>query len=210
MDDLERLEHWLVPFTQSLAPQHRRRLAQAITADLRKDNISNIRRQVNPDGARWEKRKKTREVAKPIRYFYRARDGHEREIEMSSYRDDGDRIIGYDKEAGGIRTMLKQGMVRSMSEQHPSGSSAQKRRAQLMLTGFARNRFMRTKASPGEASVFFAGQAEKLASIHHFGLRDQVAPGGAEVDYPVRELLGISEPMREKISDMIFNHLAGA
>ena len=209
MDDLERLEDWLAPLTQKLGPQHQKRLAQAITYELRKENINNIRRQVGPDGARWEKRKKTRAVGRPIRYFYRARDGHEREIEMSSYRDDGDRLIGYDKEAGGIRTMLKQGMVRSMSARFPSGTSAQKRRAQHMLTGFARNRFMRTKASPNEASVFFTGNAERLARIHHFGLRDQVAPGGAEYDYPVRELLGISDPMREKISGMIINHLAG-
>ncbi|MDE1554073.1 MULTISPECIES: phage virion morphogenesis protein [Comamonas] len=127
---------------------------------------------------------------------------------MSSYRDDGDRIVGYDKEAGGIRTMLKQGMLRSMSARYPAGNSAQKRRAQYMLTGFARNRFMRIQSSSKEASVFFGGRAEQLARIHHFGLRDRVAPGGAEYDYPARELLGISNPMRERISGMIINHLA--
>lgn len=207
MGDLERLEDWLSPLTRQLGPGAQRRLGRSIAIELRKDNARNIRRQVGPDGERWEKRKAPREVAKPIRYFYKARDGHTRELEMSSYRNDGDRIVGYDKEAGAIRTMLKKGMLRSMSPQHPSGS-AQKRRAQYMLTGFARNQFMHIHYSPQDASVFFGGRAERLARIHHFGLRDSVIPGGAQYDYPARQLLGISTPMRQRVSGLIINHLA--
>lgn len=208
MDDLDHLEHWLSPLTRQLGPQAQKRLGRTISIELRKDNIRNIRRQVGPDGDRWEKRKVTRNLAKPIRYFYKARDGHEREIEMSSYRNDGDRIVGYDKEAGGIRTMLKKGMLRSLTAKFPAAGAAQKRRAQYMLTGFARNQFMRIQYSSNDASVFFGGRAEGLARIHHFGLRDRVAPGGSNYQYPARELLGIGQPMRVRISDMIINHLA--
>lgn len=123
MDDLDHLEHWLSPLTRQLGPQAQKRLGRTISIELRKDNIRNIRHQVGPDGDRWEKRKVTRNLAKPIRYFYKARDGHEREIEMSSYRNDGDRIVGYDKEAGGIRTMLKKGMLRSLTAKFPAAGA---------------------------------------------------------------------------------------
>jgi len=208
-EDLQRLEDWLSPLTRQLGPNAQRRLGRSIAIELRKDNARNIRRQVGPDGGRWDKRKAPREVAKPIRYFYKARDGHERELEMSSYRNEGDRIVGYDKEAGALRTMLKKGMLRSMSPQHPSGGSAQKRRAQYMLTGFARSQFMRIQYSSQDASVFFGGRAERLARIHHFGLRDSVSPGGAQYDYPARPLLGIGVPLRQRVSGMILDHLAG-
>lgn len=208
MEDLERLEDWLAPLTRQLSTQARAQLAKSISIELRKDNIRNIKRQMGPDGDRWEKRKKERPATKSIRYYYRARDGHEREIEMSSYRNDGDRIIGYDKEAKAIRTMLKQGMLRSLSPKFSSSVSTQKRRAQYMLTGFARSQFMRTRATASEASVFFGGRAERLARIHHFGLKDQVVRGGAEYEYPERKLLGIGTSMQERISEMIINHLA--
>ena len=207
MDDLDRLEDWLTPLVARLEPRQRTQLAKSIAFELRKENIKNIKRQMGPNGERWEKRKKTRNPVKPIRYYYRARDGHEREIEMTSYRNDGDRIIGYDKEANGIRTMLKTGMLRSMPAQF-SSSASQKRKAQYMLTGFARNRFMRVSSSPNGASVFFSGSAQRLARIHHFGLRDSVYPGGPEHDYSARELLGIGANMPERISGMIINHLA--
>lgn len=191
-----------------LQPFEQKQLSREIALMLRKDNVRNIRRQVSANGQKWEKRKKTREVAKPIRYVYRSRDGHVRELEMSSYRNEGDRIIGFDKEAGGIRTMLKSGMLRSLSPVHRTNSSAQNKKAQLMLTGMAQTRHMSAKGYPDAAVVEIGGRAARIARVHHYGLRDQVSAGGPVYQYPERPLLGISNQLADQVVDHILRRLA--
>lgn len=60
------------------------------------------------------------------------------------------------------------------------------------------------------AVVQFVGRAERLARVHHFGLRDFVKPGGAEYDYPARPLIGITQEQIEQISDLILTHLTAS
>lgn len=60
------------------------------------------------------------------------------------------------------------------------------------------------------AVVQFVGRAERLARVHHFGLRDYVTPGGAQYDYPERPLLGITSAQMEQISDLILAHITQA
>lgn len=207
MDDLQRLESWLSPLMHQLQAPQRRAIARDIALLVRRVNARNIQRQVGPEGDKWEKRKTTREVAKPIRYVYRAKGGNVRELEMSSYASERDRITGYDKEAGGLRTMLKVGLLRSLAPQHSANQAAQKRKAQLMLRGLARPQFMRARSSSEEASVYFDGLAGRIASVHHFGLRDKVAPNGPDYDYPARPLLGISGDLETQIETLILRHL---
>lgn len=208
MDDLQRLDTWLSPLIHKLQLSERRSIARDVALLVRRVNARNIQRQTDPDGAKWEKRKTTREVAKPIRYVYKAKGGKVRELEMSSYAGERDRITGYDKEAGGLRTMLKVGLLRSLAPQHSASQTAEKRKAQLMLRGLARPQFMRLGSTGEEATVYFDGLANRIASVHHFGLRDKVAPNGPDYDYPARPLLGINAELTNQIEDLLLKRLA--
>lgn len=68
-------------------------------------------------------------------------------------------------------------------------------------------RHLRAQVLGNAAVVQFMGRAERLARIHHFGLRDRVAPGGAEISYPARELIGISEEQLDQVTDLALNFL---
>ncbi|MNW20862.1 Phage virion morphogenesis family protein [compost metagenome] len=57
--------------------------------------------------------------------------------------------------------------------------------------------------------VAFAGRTERIARVHHFGLRDSVRPGGPEYDYPARPLLGISDDFTKRLQDRLLSHIAG-
>ena len=41
--------------------------------------------------------------------------------------------------------------------------------------------------------VEFAGNVQRMARIHHYGLRDRPARGGKEVQYEERPLLGLNK-----------------
>nr|WP_239549506.1 phage virion morphogenesis protein [Lelliottia amnigena] len=51
-------------------------------------------------------------------------------------------------------------------------------------------KYLKTAASADLASVQFAGNVQRIARIHHYGLRDRVSRKGAEVHYAKRRLLG--------------------
>lgn len=207
MDDLQLLEDWVTPLISRLEADARKRLGRELMQEVRKDNIKNMRGQRGPDGEKWKGRKKSKPTVPPIRYLYRTLDKRVRELEMSSWRDDGDRLIGYDKEAGGIRTMLKSGMLRKLVPRNGNVNPRQKRLAMHMMVGMSKNRHLAIRINSAEASLEFAGRAERIARIHHFGLRDHVAPGGPEYDYPERPLLGIGPALQDRLHGMILNHL---
>lgn len=206
-NELLQLDDWMQEFIARLDGPARKQLAGTVGRELRKLQGQNIKAQRSADGQAWAPRKKTKTVAPAIRYFYKARDGHMREIEMSSYRNDGDRITGYDKEAKGIRTMLKVGMLRSLPARS-SVTAAQKTRAQRMLQRMAAPAQMKMRTTQEGAELSFAGRAERIAAVHHFGLRDKVRPGGQEVDYAARPLLDVGLKERHTVLDLVYQHLS--
>lgn len=64
-------------------------------------------------------------------------------------------------------------------------------------------RHLKAQAFTDSAVVQFVGRAQRLARVHHFGLRDFVSPGGAQYEYPARPILGISEQQLEVIRDLV-------
>jgi len=54
-------------------------------------------------------------------------------------------------------------------------------------------KYMKTQASPNEAVIEFAGNVQRMARVHHYGLRDRPSRKGKEVQYEIRPLLGITE-----------------
>ncbi|CAN7508147.1 phage virion morphogenesis protein [Acidovorax sp. LjRoot38] len=83
------------------------------------------------------------------------------------------------------------------------------RRSQTMFAKLAGTKHLRAQVEGGDAVVGFAGRTERIARVHHFGLRDSVKPGGPQYDYPARPLLGISDDFTKRLQDRLLAHLAG-
>lgn len=64
-----------------------------------------------------------------------------------------------------------------------------------MFTKLRTNKYLKTAASPDSASVQFAGEVQRIARVHHYGLRDRVNRKGPEVRYVERRFLGLNDEM---------------
>lgn len=68
-------------------------------------------------------------------------------------------------------------------------------------------KYMKTQASPNEAVIEFAGNVQRMARVHHYGLRDRPSRKGKEVQYESRPLLGIDAKGYELIENLIMESL---
>ncbi|MGX8115130.1 phage virion morphogenesis protein, partial [Escherichia coli] len=57
------------------------------------------------------------------------------------------------------------------------------------------------------ASVQFEGKVQRIARVHHYGLRDRVSRKGPEVRYAERRLLGYSNNSYLIVSDLLMKWL---
>ncbi|EQA6234146.1 phage virion morphogenesis protein [Enterobacter hormaechei] len=60
-------------------------------------------------------------------------------------------------------------------------------------------KYLKTAASADSASVQFEGKVQRIARVHHYGLRDRVSRRGPEVRYAERRLLGSNEIMKRDL-----------
>lgn len=108
---------------------------------------------------------------------------------------------------------------RITSQRNPDGTAYEPRkttkaRAQkgtirrTMFEKLRAARLLRVSADEDGAAVGFIGRTARIARVHHYGLRDQVEPGGPAYKYPVRGLLGLSDADRELVKDLLLQHLA--
>jgi phage virion morphogenesis protein len=65
--------------------------------------------------------------------------------------------------------------------------------------------WLKARASEQQAVVEFVGTANRLATIHQYGLKDRIK--GREIHYPSRELLGITNQEVEKLEELLLAHL---
>ncbi|MGC1002954.1 phage virion morphogenesis protein [Pantoea agglomerans] len=68
-------------------------------------------------------------------------------------------------------------------------------------------KYMKTQASPNEAVIEFAGNVQRMARVHHYGLRDRPSRKGKEVQYEARPLLGLSQTDCKLIESEILKRL---
>lgn len=68
-------------------------------------------------------------------------------------------------------------------------------------------RHLRMRSTTDEAVLQFLGRADRIARVHHYGLRDRVTEGGAQYQYPERSLLGISDGQMDELRDVILERL---
>lgn len=65
--------------------------------------------------------------------------------------------------------------------------------------------WLKARANEHQALVEFAGTANRLATIHQYGLKDRIK--GREISYPARELLGITEQELDQLETTLLAHL---
>lgn len=68
-------------------------------------------------------------------------------------------------------------------------------------------KYMKTQASPNEAMIEFAGNVQRMARVHHYGLRDRPSRKGKEVQYEARPLLGVTTKETELILEVVISSL---
>ncbi len=110
---------------------------------------------------------------------------------------------------------------RIAAQKNPDGSDYAPRKPQLkhkvrpgrvraMFAKLRTTKYLNVKSSQDSAVVVFAGEVQRIARVHHYGLRDRVNQRGLTVQYAARELLGFTAPEVEKIKELVLTHLAGA
>ncbi len=76
-----------------------------------------------------------------------------------------------------------------------------------MFTKLRTTKYLKTAASADSASVQFEGQVQRIARVHHYGLRDRISRRGPEVRYAERRLLGVNDDVETVIQDALLNWL---
>lgn len=65
-------------------------------------------------------------------------------------------------------------------------------------------KYLKARADSSTATVEFIGQVQKVARVHHYGLRDRVRPNGPTVKYDKRRLLGLNDKrLRDAIISLV-------
>lgn len=88
----------------------------------------------------------------------------------------------------------------------PRRMTARSKKGRIKRQMFAKLRttkYLKTAATADSASVQFEGKVQRIARVHHYGLRDRVRRNGPEARYPARRLLGINDVIEELTRDTL-------
>lgn len=67
-------------------------------------------------------------------------------------------------------------------------------------------KYLKAVASSDSASVEFEGRVQRIARVHHYGLRDCISRKGPEVSYAERHLLGFNDDILERLKFFSFEY----
>ncbi|EJJ8269730.1 phage virion morphogenesis protein, partial [Escherichia coli] len=84
----------------------------------------------------------------------------------------------------------------------PRRVTARSKKGRIKRQMFAKLRttkYLKTAATADSASVQFDGKVQRIARVHHYGLRDRVSRRGPEVRYARRGLLGFDSKILNQI-----------
>ncbi|WP_416411584.1 phage virion morphogenesis protein [Pantoea sp. App145] len=70
-------------------------------------------------------------------------------------------------------------------------------------------KYMKVHADSDSALIEFTGRVQRMARVHHYGLRDRPSRKGKEVQYEVRPLLGVSKNDLDMIQTVMIDYLSG-
>ncbi|HHA1273160.1 TPA: phage virion morphogenesis protein [Enterobacter mori] len=124
------------------------------------------------------------------------------------------------KLAGEIAKELRKSQQQRIKQQKkPDGSPYQARKRQplrgksgrikrAMFQKLRTSRYMKASGRENSAVVEFTSKVQRIARVHQYGLKDKPVRNSAAVDYPERQLLGISEDDRQRVEQIIIDTLA--
>lgn len=104
-------------------------------------------------------------------------------------------------------------------QRNPDGTAFEARRVtarskkgrikRQMFAKLRTTKYLKTTATADSASVQFDGKVQRIARVHHYGLRDRVRRNGPEARYPARRLLGVNDEVETITRDTLLRWLAG-
>ncbi|WP_367395768.1 phage virion morphogenesis protein [Pantoea sp. Ep11b] len=68
-------------------------------------------------------------------------------------------------------------------------------------------KYLKAQASTDAAEVAFVPAVQKLARVHHYGLRDRVSRHGPVVKYAERPLLGVNDDVESMVRQILLRFL---
>ncbi|ENG6256931.1 MULTISPECIES: phage virion morphogenesis protein [Yersinia] len=77
-----------------------------------------------------------------------------------------------------------------------------------MFAKLRTNRFLKASGDTNEAVVEFTSKVQRIARVHHYGLKDKPGRNSAAVEYPERPLMGFNNGDTELIEDEIIRMLS--
>lgn len=72
-----------------------------------------------------------------------------------------------------------------------------------MFAKLKTTKYLKAQASTDQAEIAFAPAVQKLARVHHYGLRDRVWRRGPQVKYAERPLLGLNDETQNLIREIM-------
>lgn len=114
-----------------------------------------------------------------------------------------------------IARQLRQSQAKRIAaQQNPDGSGFEPRKPQLrhkkkalragMFAKLRTTKYLKASGNADGALVSFTRDVERIARVHQLGLRDRVSRRSAlEVEYPTRQLLGISDQDETTLTGLI-------
>jgi len=79
-----------------------------------------------------------------------------------------------------------------------------------MFAKLKTTKYLKTQASADQAEIAFSPAVQKLARVHHYGLRDRVNRRGTMVKYAKRPLLGINGEVESSVREILLRWLIEA
>jgi phage virion morphogenesis protein len=220
-DDLAEVERIAGALLRGVSPAQRKNLMRKMARDLVISQRQRIIAQRQPDGSPFAARKPK---SQPITgrgtacFLYPSGGGEPRRVIMKSFTWGAGRMMtGFDIEAGAIRSFDFDKIVRWLpvpeEYRNASGSRLRRRgglRRRAMFRRLATSRFLKTGTDDQGFWVGFSGKVSQIADVHQRGLRDRPSLRAKAVAYPKRELLGTTPADRERLLDLLYDHLASA
>ena len=93
----------------------------------------------------------------------------------------------------------------------PRRVTARSKKGRIKRQMFAKLRttkYLKTAATADSASVQLDGKVQRIARVHHYGLRDRVRRNGPEARYPARRLLGVNDEVETITRDTLLRWLS--
>lgn len=99
-------------------------------------------------------------------------------------------------------------------QRNPDGTAFEPRRVtarskkgrikRQMFSKLRTTKYLKTVASADSASVQFANGVQRIARVHHYGLREKINNSKKQIKYSPRKLLGINSDVEDLLVNLLF------